>query len=140
MRMPRRDLIATGLVAAAGLLYLLWAADSAPPGMRGTRATGIVILGLGFAASASAVVPTFTKLLHGNKGYLAVTTLIGLVAAVAGVQMLLTASEASLAVVMVSMLVLWLIATVHHSLEASSSLARPTTGVRRSPPRPATNG
>ena len=32
MHLPRRDIIATGLVAVAGLLYLLWAFDSALPG------------------------------------------------------------------------------------------------------------
>ena len=29
MHLPGRDIIATGLVAVAGLLYLLWAIDSA---------------------------------------------------------------------------------------------------------------
>ena len=74
MRFPRRDVIATGLVAIAGVIYLLWAIDFSVPGMSGTRASGIVILACGFAASASAVVPTFDQLLHGNKAYLAVTS------------------------------------------------------------------
>jgi hypothetical protein len=80
MRIPKRDIIATGLVGAAAVLYVLWAIGSAPPGMSGTRATGIIILALGFAASASAVVPSFDQLLHGSKAYLAVTSVIGLVA------------------------------------------------------------
>jgi len=58
------------------------------PGMSGTRATGIVILGLGFVASATAVVPGFEDLMHGNKAYLAASSLLGLVAFVAGVLML----------------------------------------------------
>jgi hypothetical protein len=33
MHLPERDIIATGLVAVAGLFYLLWAIDSALPGM-----------------------------------------------------------------------------------------------------------
>ncbi len=92
MHLPKRDIIATSLVAAAGLLYLLWAVGSALPGMSSTRATGVAVLALGFAASASAVVPTFDQLLHGNKAYLVITSLIGLVAVAAGVQMLITAS------------------------------------------------
>ena len=46
--------------------------------MSGTRATGTVILALGFAAAATAVVPGFGQLLHGNKIYMTVTSLIGL--------------------------------------------------------------
>ena len=122
MHLPRRDIIATGLVAVAGLLYLLWAFDSALPGMSSTRVTGVAVLALGFAASASAVVPGFGQLLHGNRAYLAITSLIGLAAAAAGVQMLITASGAGLTVVMAAMAVLWLIATIHHSLPAKTGL------------------
>ncbi|HEX7461199.1 MAG TPA: hypothetical protein VF317_03410, partial [Dermatophilaceae bacterium] len=117
-----RDVIATGLVAVAGLFYLLWAIDSALPGMGSARATGVAVLALGFAASASAVVPNFDQLLHGSKTYLVATSLIGLAAVIAGVQMLITASGAGLSVVMAAMAVLWLIATVHHSLLAKTGL------------------
>ncbi len=116
MHLPIRDIIATGLVAVAGLLYALWAVDSALPGMTSARATGVAILALGFAASASAVVPGFGQLLHGNKAYLVITSLMGLAALAAGVQVLVTASGAGLTIVMAAMAVLWLIATVHHSL------------------------
>ena len=122
MHLPRRDVIATGLVAVAGLLYLLWAIGSALPGMSSARVTGVAVLALGFAASASAVVPGFDQLLHGNKAYLVITSLIGLAAFAAGVQMLITASGAGLTVVMAAMAVLWLIATIHHSLLAKAGL------------------
>ena len=140
MHLPTRDIIATGLVAVAGLLYLLWAIDSALPGMSGTRVTGVAVLALGFAASASAVVPGFGQLLHGSKTYLAITSLIGLAAFAAGVQMLITASGTGLTVVMAAMAVLWLIATIHHSLPAKAgqppgqASARPPA---RHGPRPA---
>lgn len=127
MLLPRKDIVATTLVGVAGVLYLLWATESALPGMSGPRVTGMVILGLGFAASASAVVPGFEDLVHGNKAYLAVTSLLGLLAFGAGVQLLVTASEVALGVVMAAMVVLWLIATVHHSLLAE---AAPTTRQR----------
>ena len=140
MHLPKRDIIATGLVAVAGLLYLLWAIDSALPGMSSTRATGLAVLVLGFAASASAVVPGFDQLLHGSKTYLAMTSLIGLAALAAGVQMLITASGAGLTVVMAAMAMLWLIATIHHSLLAKTGQQpRPTSAQlpARHGPRPA---
>ena len=121
MNLPKKDVIATSLVALAGVLYLLWVTGSAPPGMSGMRATGIVILALGFAASATAVVPGFGQLLHGNKIYMTVTSLIGLIALIGGVLMLVAESDAGLAVVMGAMVVLWLIATIHHSLLAKTA-------------------
>ncbi|HYO86361.1 MAG TPA: hypothetical protein VES01_07925 [Dermatophilaceae bacterium] len=125
MSLPRKDVIATGLVAVAGVLYLLWLAGSSPPGLSGMRATGLVILALGFAASAMAVVPSFDQLLHGNKIYVSFTSLIGLVAAIGGVLMLVAESDAGLAVVMVAMVVMWLIATIHHSLLAKTAPPTP---------------
>ncbi len=138
MRVPGRDLIATGLVIVAGLLYLLWALDSALPGMSGTRATGVAVLALGFAASASAVVPAFDQLVRGNRAYLALTSVIGLAAFAAGIQMLVTASGAGLTVVMAAMAVLWLIATIHHSLLARTGPSRgiPRQAVRHEPRPP----
>ena len=118
MRLPKRDVVATGLVGAAGIVYLLWAVGWSVPGMSGVRATGVAILALGFAASATAVVPGFDGLLHGSKVYLTVTSMIGLVALVGGVIMLVAGSSAAMAIVVVAMGVLWLIATVHHGLLA----------------------
>ena len=134
MHLPIRDIIATGLVAAAGLLYLLWALGSTLPGMTSTRATGVAVLALGFAASASAVVPAFGQLLHGSKTYLVITSLIGLAALAAGIQMLITAGGTGLTVMMAAIAVLWLIATIHHSLLARTGL--PQQPARRGP-RPA---
>lgn len=118
MNLQKKDVIATVLVAAAGVLYLLWVSGSSPAVLNGVRATGTAILVLGFAASATAVVPGFTELMQGNRIYMAVTSLIGLGAAVAGGLVLLAESEGGLAVLMVAMLVLWLVATIHHSLLA----------------------
>ncbi len=120
MRLPKRDVVATGLVAAAGILYVLWAVGWSAPGMSGVRVTGIAILALGFAASATAVVPGFDGLLHGSKVYLAVTSMIGLVALVAGVILLVAGSSAAMAIVMAAMGVLWPVATVHHGLLAET--------------------
>ena len=146
MRLPKQDLIATALVAVAGVFYLLWVTGSAPLGLSSTRTTGLVVLALGFAASASAVVPDFDQLIHGNKAYLAVTSLIGVVALIAGVAALVAGSDTGLGVLMGAMSVLWLIATIHHSHLARGALParrnetprRPGTGPRApaSPDRP----
>src|SRR5690242_16723882 len=114
MRLSKRDLVATVLVALAVALYLLWLVDATLPGMGGMRATGLVVLALGFTASAVAVVPGFERLLHGDRVYLAVTTLLGLVALAGGLTMLLRESSAGLAVLVGAMAVLWAISTAHH--------------------------
>ena len=116
MRLPKRDLIATGLVAVAVVLYLVWAAAWAFNGTGGTRTAGVAILGLGFAASALAVVPGFDQLIHGNKIYLAITSLLGFVAFAGGLQMILSANEVGLTMMMAAMMMLWAIATAHHLL------------------------
>jgi hypothetical protein len=114
--MSKRDLLASGLVAVAGILYLLWVTDSALPGMDGPRATGIVVLALGFVASAIAVVPSFARLLHGSRIYLGVTSALGALAAAAGVWLLVARDEGALGVLIAAMVLLWGIATVHHTL------------------------
>jgi hypothetical protein len=126
MRLPKRDLIATVLVAVAGVLYLLWLLDVTLPGLGEVRATGLVILVLGFAASASAVVPGFAALMHGSRAYLAATALLGLVAFAGGLSMVLWASSAGLAVLVCAMVVLWAIATTHH-LRLAQGQAGPST-------------
>lgn len=130
MNLSRKDLFATALVALAGVFYLLWVTGSAPPGMSGMRATGITALALGFAASAAAVVPGFERLLHGNRIYLAMTSLIGVGALIGGMMMLVAESEVGLAVVMASMALLWLIATIHHSQLAKTAPPAPPRNVR----------
>ena len=84
--------------------------------------------------------PGFDQLLHGNRAYLVLTSLIGLAALAAGVQMLITASSAGLTVVMAVMAVLWLIATIHHGLLAKAGQPpQQASGQQRSRhgPRPA---
>lgn len=123
MRLPKRDLIATVLVAAGVLVYLTWASDVALPGMGSARVAGLVVLALGFAASASAVVPTFLGLLHGNKAYLVVTSLLGTAAFIGGLTTLISASAWGFSVMIVATVALWLISTVHHQmLERAAAL------------------
>jgi hypothetical protein len=127
MRLPKKDIIATALVAVAVALYLLWLLDATLPGMNDTRVTGLAVLALGFAASASAVVPGFEQLMHGNKAYLSVTTLLGLVAFAGGLTMVLWASSAGLGVMVGAMAVLWAISTTHHLLLTNGQSEPATT-------------
>jgi asparagine N-glycosylation enzyme membrane subunit Stt3 len=114
MGLPRKDLIATALVAVAVIFYLLWTIEGTLPGMSDTSVTAAGILVLGFVASAIAVVPGFDNLVHGNKTYLAITSLLGVVALVAGVQVMMTSSGVALTVVIATMIALWAISTSHH--------------------------
>lgn len=121
MRLPKRDIVASCAVAVAFVLYLLWLTDAALFGMS-ARVTGLVVLVLGFVASASAVVPGFTQLLHGSKTYLAVTSLLGLGALAAGVVTLWSANAVAFAVLMGALVLLWAISTTHHVLLAGTDV------------------
>lgn len=121
MRLPKTDMVASSAVVVAVVLYLMWLADAALFGMS-TRGTGLVILGLGFAASATAVVPGFVGLMHGNKVYLGVTSVLGLVALAAGVVTLWSAVSTALAVLTGTLVLLWAISTTHHVLLAKAEV------------------
>lgn len=97
MDVPTRDVVATSMVAAAAVAYALWEADAAPTGLDDVRATGLVVLALGFAASAVAVVPGFDELL---RGYLLGRAAVGLVALGGGVWALLGPSASGLRLLM----------------------------------------
>jgi hypothetical protein len=113
MRMMGRDKAATIFVGVATVLYAAWLI--APTDAVGVRAVTAVVLALGFAASASAVVPGFERLWRGSRPYLAITSLIGLGASVAGILALVRESEAMLAVLMAATVVLWVTSTLRHA-------------------------
>jgi hypothetical protein len=118
MRFPRRDWFATAMVALATLMAVLWAVDATLPGLEGVRATGVVVMVCGFVASAGAVVPGFDGLIHGNRIYLVVASLLGLVALGAGIGLLVSAESWWLAVLVAATVVLWAMATIRHSRSA----------------------
>lgn len=125
MRLPKKDIIATGAVVGAVALYLLWVADATLPGMSSLRITTVAVLVLGFVASAVAVVPSFDQLLRGNKAYLAATSTLGLAALVAGAVALWSASSAALGLLMAALVVLWLVSTSHHAMLAQDRASAP---------------
>jgi hypothetical protein len=128
-RLPKKDIIATCAVAAAAVLYVLWLADATVLGMNSVRVTGLAVLALGFVASATAVVPSFDQLMHGNRVYLATTSVLGVAALTAGIVMLWSASSTALAWLMAALVTLWAISTTHHVV-----LARAGHGVSHDEP------
>jgi hypothetical protein len=114
MAIPWRDRIATLLVATATIIYLLWLTGP----LEGVAASSVavVVLALGFIASASAVVPGFVALLSGSRSYLALASLGGLVALVCGVLTVTQATEQTLAILVIATIGLWVAATVRHTM------------------------
>ncbi len=113
MNMARRDVVATALVGAGTLTYGLWLAGVL--GGLDAPSIAVVVLALGFLASASAVVPGFAALLRGSRRYLAMTSLVGLVALAAGAMTVVRATQDTLAVLVVATIGLWLAATIRHA-------------------------
>ncbi len=121
MRLTWRDGLATVFVVAGALLYGLWLAGIEAFGM-GVRGLGGIVLGLGLAASVTAVVyGVGAGLLQASKVYLAIASLIGLIAFIAGVLTLANASESMLGVLVVATVALWVMATVRHAINAESA-------------------
>ena len=119
MSIPMRDRIATALVTTATVTYVLWFT-----GVLGGLTPGsvaLVVLGLGFVASASAVVPEFAGLLAGSRLYLALASLGGLVALVCGAITVSQATEETLAILVIATICLWVAATGRHARRHRSS-------------------
>jgi hypothetical protein len=114
-----RDWVATVVVAAGALVYL-WFVSIGSGEETEVRVVSGIVLGLGFWASASAVVPGFDGLLHGSKLYLAITSLLGLGAFIAGIMALVSGSEVALGVLVAATVVLWAASTVRHVIAAGS--------------------
>ena len=113
MNLTTRDRLATLLVAASAITYVLWLAGflgGLTPG-----AVAVIVLALGVLASASAVVPGFAELLAGSRAYLAAASLLGLVALVSGVLTVANATGETLAILVTTTIVLWAAATVRHA-------------------------
>ena len=131
MRLTWRDGLATVFVGVAALMYSLWLAGISVLGL-GARGLGGVVLGLGVAASVTAVVyGVGAGLLQASKVYLGISSLIGLVALVAGVITLVSASEPMLDVLVVATVLLWVMATVRHAMVAGADRVEGETAVHQ---------
>lgn len=121
MRLTWRDGLATVFVGVAALMYLVWLAGIGVLGL-GVRGIGGVVLGLGVAASVTAVVyGVGAGLLQASKVYLVIASLIGLVALTAGVITLVSANELMLAALVAATVVLWVMATIRHAMIAGAN-------------------
>jgi formate/nitrite transporter FocA (FNT family) len=124
MRVSWRDGLATLFVGVGACFYVSWLSGAEVTGVSGTKVVGAVILGLGLAASVTAVVyGVGAGLLHASKTYLVIASLVGLTALVAGVAVLVTANEIWLGALMGATVVLWLISTVRHAMIARGDRA-----------------
>jgi hypothetical protein len=130
MRLTWRDDLATLLVAAAGLVAFLWLRGAALTGMS-PRTIGAIVFALGFAACTSDKVGMAN--VYGAEGnrrapmaYVALASLLGLAALVAGVLAVVTGSETVLVALVAAMAALWLMATVRHATTGRSG--RPSHG------------
>jgi len=121
MRLTWRDGLATLLVAAAAVLYALWAAGALMPGVS-TRWMTVIAFALGVAACTAnqremGVVYGATREGPRPAGlYIALASALGIVMLAAAILAFVLASEAMLAALVAAMIALWLIATARHAL------------------------
>jgi hypothetical protein len=132
-RLTWRDGVATVLVGAGVVLYLLWlsGAEFVEP-----RMLAGIVLGLGLAASLIAVVyGVGAGLLQAPKVYLAIASLLGLVALVAGIIAVTSINETMLATLVAATFTMWLMSTVRHEVSESppqDRTPRPTSSLSHS--------
>ena len=118
MHLSWRDGLATIFVGAVALLYALWLVGI---DVGGPRLVAGIVLGLGLAASVTAVVyGVGAGLLRASKVYLAVASVVGLAALVAGMIALMAANEAMLAALVAATLLLWLMSTIRHAVSTET--------------------
>lgn len=121
MRLTWRDGLATLLVAAAAMLYALWATNALMPGVS-TRWMTVIAFALGMAACTAnqrELGELYGATRQGPRTsglYIALATALGIVMLAAGIVAFVLASEAMLATLVAGMVALWLIATARHVL------------------------
>ena len=121
MRLTSRDGLATLLVAAAAVLYALWAVGALMPGVS-TRWMTVIAFAFGVAACTAnqrelGQVYGATRESRRLSGlYIALATALGVVILAAGILAFVLASEALLATLVAAMIALWLIATGRYVL------------------------
>jgi hypothetical protein len=122
MHLSWRDGLATAFVGVGTGLYVLWLGGVE---VVGPRVLAAVVLGLGLAASVTAVVyGVGAGLLRASRWYLAAASVAGLAALVAGIMAMIEVNEPMLAVLVVATVALWLMSTIRHGrAEAGSPVA-----------------
>jgi hypothetical protein len=130
MHLSWRDGLATVFVGVGTGFYVLWLGGVE---VVGPRVLAAVVLGLGLAASVTAVVyGVGAGLLQASKLYLAAASVAGLVALVAGIMAMIDVNEPMLAVLVVATVALWLMSTIRHGMAEAGSSATNLRGLHPS--------
>ncbi len=120
MHLTWRDGLATVLVVAAAILYLLWLQDVEVFGLASATAVASVALVLGFVACATNLGYNWGELSQGSRTYFAVTSLLGLAAVVAGIWAIVSDSEPMLGALVLATAILWVMTTARHVVAAGA--------------------
>lgn len=120
MHLKRNDAWATVLVSGAVALFMLWWTGTAFETLS-TRIIGAVVLALGFAACTSTQdeMPAVFGVGAERRvpaAYVVIASLLGFIALIAGIIAVVGGSDTMLAVLVVTMSVLWAISTIRHAL------------------------
>jgi len=126
MRFSIRDGVATVLVAAATVVYALWATGAALGGWS-ARETAAVVFALGFVTCVTdqkqmaVVYGAAPGIRRPPTAYAVLASLLGAAALAAGITAMITASTAMLAALTAAMVGLWAVATARHALTSATS-------------------
>jgi len=121
MSLTWKDGLATVFVSAAAVLYLLWAGGTTVSGLSGSRALTVAIFGLGVGGCYTA--KSHMEAVYGVGGrarpplyYVVLVSVLGGVALVAGIVAFVSGGDAALATLAGTMVALWALATIRHSM------------------------
>jgi hypothetical protein len=114
MRLTWRDGVSALLVGACGLIFLAVSDGWGWPLPGGYRAGAAALLVVGLAACIVGG-SNMTSFDTGDAMVLGATTM-GFFAFAVGIWGILTGSETAFAILMVTIVMLWIVATIHHSL------------------------
>jgi len=120
MRLTWKDAVSTVFMAAIVVIYAAFLNSTTAWLISSARGTAAAVLVLGFvggcAMSAAAEQYQDTR----PRAYTSFASVLGVIALVAGVAALITASTVALAILVVATLALWLAATARHAFTPSA--------------------
>jgi|SRR5664280_953182 len=119
MSLTWKDGLATVLVGAGALLYLLWMGGATLTGLSGSRALAVAIFGLGVGGCYTAKSNMEAMYGAGDRPrppllYVVIASVLGGVTLVAGVVAMLGGGTGALASLTAAMVALWALATIRH--------------------------
>ena len=133
MSLTWKDGLATVLVGAGALLYLLWMGGATLTGLSGSRALAVAIFGLGVGGCYTAKSNMEAMYGAGDRPrppllYVVIASVLGGVTLVAGVVAMLGGGTGALASLTAAMVALWALATIHHWASHTTPEAIATMG------------